>query len=134
MKANFKRSYIKQETGNPVFVHEVTGTTEELAAFAKAQGEFLVKDEATGAILWFSPRYYGKSVKLGISTKSGKVYADTSSIQAANSLINQLGTGPLANAVANKLADKILADAGMGNAPAAAPVTQEASAENIESL
>lgn len=133
MKASFKRSYVKSETGNPVFVHEVTGTTEELAAFSKAQGEFLKKDEATGAILWFSPRYYGKTVKLGISQKSGKVFADTSNIQAANSLINQLGNGPLANAVAGKLADKILADAGMGGAPAT-PVAQEANSAGIENM
>jgi hypothetical protein len=122
MKATFKRSYVKQETGNTVFVYDVTGTKEELEAYKNAQGDKYVEDEETKTPLLFVVNYGGKSMKLGISRKSGKVYVDNSETRAAESLINQFKPGALQNALAGEVARGIMAQAGLFRSTSTAPV------------
>ena len=87
MKAVFLRNYRKANTGNVVFVYKVTGNKEELAKYKTAQGEYYTEDAKDG-ILWFSPQFVGQSVELLITSK-GKVVADMSKFDMAQSLVNQ---------------------------------------------
>lgn len=132
MKAKKVGSY-RNEKGTLVFRHEVSGTPEELAAYKKAQGEFYRESEDERKVpMWFSSRFYGNTVKLGISQKSGQVFADTSEFDAAASLANQF-TGNLGTAIANQLAAKILGNLGGNTVAAEAPV-EAASAEGLDKI
>ena len=73
-----------------VYVYEVRGTKEELAAFVEAKGTWNRMKEGTDTPLYFSSIDYGASVELGISKKikdngQRNVYAvDTLAASARN--------------------------------------------------
>lgn len=76
--------------GNPVivFVYRVTGSKEELAEYERIQneGEHTCKDD--GGYLWFTTRPVGLKGRLCIS-QNDKIYADTTAMDLAGSLIKQ---------------------------------------------
>lgn len=77
--------------GITVFVYEVTGKKEELTKY----GEIMEAEKHTwkdedGTVLWFTVRPIGMSGKLCISTNN-KIYADTTAMDLANSMIEQYG-------------------------------------------
>ena len=80
MKAKFDGSYPSKATGTITFRYKVSGTSEELAQFAKIQDKFHRVDDVTGESLWFTVRYVGKSVNLGITRDGKKIYADVSEL------------------------------------------------------
>lgn len=105
MKAKLVRSY-KSGKGNTVFVYSVSGTSEQLEAFAKAQGDFHRVDEKTGENLWFTTRCIGNSGTLIITT-NGKVVPDMSAFDQAASLAKQYG-GNLGDQLAKAAAEQLL--------------------------
>ena len=115
MKARKLNSYRSSKSGNIVYRYEVSGTTTELENYKVSQGNNYVESDTTGKPLWFTARYAGESVNL-IITGKGNVIADMSEIEQANSLIAQF-PGPLGDAIAKAIAEKIL-----GSAKAVAPV------------
>jgi hypothetical protein len=90
MKATSIRQYRKRETGKMVFVYQVSGTPEELAAYKTAKGEHYREDKDTKAILMFSNRYTGKSVDL-IKTEKGDYVPDTTEFDQLANLSDQYG-------------------------------------------
>lgn len=79
--------------GNPVnvFKYRLTGTEAELAKYRKAMEDSKIpvtKDDK--GYLWFSPVFVGETGLLKIST-NGKVFADTSLMDVAQSLAEQHG-------------------------------------------
>lgn len=122
MKAKKLRSYRKAGTGNVVFVYAVSGTPEQIAAFEKAQGTNLKKDENTGAPLWFTTRYAGETCDLTITSK-GVVIADMSKFDAAASLSAQYG-GNLGQELAKTAAASLIG--GNNNTNAEEPAKQPA--------
>jgi len=105
MKIKLTRSY-KSKNGNTVFVYAVSGTQEQLEAFAKAQGENHRTDELTGAPLWFTTRCVGQSGNLIITT-NGKVVPDMSAFDQAASLAAQYG-GNFGDQLARMAAEQLL--------------------------
>lgn len=105
MKIKLIRSY-KSNKGNTVFVYGVTGTPEQIEAFAKAQGENHRVDETSGTPLWFTTRCVGQSGTL-IITSNGKVVADMSAFDQAASLASQYG-GNLGEQLARAAAETLL--------------------------
>lgn len=89
MKIKLLGSY-RSKKGNLTFRYAVSGTKEQLEAFAKAQGEFHRVDEATGTPLWFTTNFAGNTGSL-IITQNGKVVADMTEFEKANSLAKQFG-------------------------------------------
>lgn len=74
-----------------VFKYRVTGDPSELSQYDKIQSSKelkTIKDDK--GYLWFSPLYVGETATLSISVND-KIYADTSLIDAAKSLIQQHG-------------------------------------------
>ena len=90
LTGKFVGSYVS-ENGNTVFRYEVSGTPEMLDAFRQAQGEYYREDQKTGKALYFTTRFSGDNVDLGIAEKSGKVYVDMSEFKKAESLVAQFG-------------------------------------------
>lgn len=123
MKIKFSHNYRKAETGNMVYAYAVSGTAEQLEAYAKAQGDNHVVDEETGSPLWFSVRYIGEEGILAIS-RNGKVYPDTSEFDKANSLCEQYKGTALGEQMARVMAEKLLN--GFGSTKAPAPVAKPA--------
>lgn len=128
MKITFLRNYRKAETGNMVYVYGVSGTPEQLEAFKEAQGDNYKVDEETGAVLWFSTRYIGDAGQLSIS-RNGKVFADTSEFDKANSLCEQYKGTALGDQLARVMAEKLLDSLGGGktSAPVAKPASNDIS-------
>lgn len=98
-------SYVNQK-GNTVFRYKVTGSTEELKAYAKAKGEYHRVDEKTGDVLFFTTKYTGDTIPLVI-TSTGNVIADMSEFRKAESLAKQFG-GNLGDALASQSASALL--------------------------
>lgn len=134
MKAKHVRQYRKQETGNLVFVYEVSGTKEEMRAFEDAQGDNLVLDEETGKPLFFTTNYGGPECEIGISS-TGNTYLDTSKLDAAAALVERYG-GNFGDALAAKALNDIFGPSKSVNTPKSAPSVQEESAgeEGIENM
>jgi hypothetical protein len=126
MKIKFLSNYRKVETGNVVYRYAVSGTPEQLAAYAEAQGENHKIDEETGAPLWFSVRYIGETGELGIS-RNGTVFADTSEFDKANSLCEQYKGTALGEQLARVMAEKLLGnmEAGKPSTPATKPANAD---------
>ena len=112
MKIKLVRSYTSPK-GNRVFVYEVNGTPEQLAAYEAAQGDNFRKDTETGKALWFTTRCVGDSGSL-IITANGKVVPDMSAFDQAASLASQYG-GNFGQELARIAAEKLL---GKSSAPA----------------
>jgi len=129
MNAKFKHSY-KKASSNPktlgqvidVNVYTVTGTADELVKYKASQGEAFREDEE-GNNLWFTTKVLPPTVKLGISQKTQKVYADTSEGDRINTLANQY-QGPLGTAIAQIGARQIM-DRIFGTSQPAQPATVE---------
>lgn len=112
MKAQFQSSY-RNKLGTLVFAYIVIGSVVQLAAYKEAKGENYREDE-NGKPLWFTTRFAGNNVELGISTKTGNVYANTSvqdtilglakehslSIKDAKDLYDMMNVGKTASAPA----------------------------------
>ena len=114
MKAKFLGSY-RNGNGNLVFRYEVNGTATEIENYKVSQGDNYRESDTTGKPLYFTSRFVGNDAKLIITSK-GKVVADMSELEQANSLIAQF-PGPLGDAIAKATAEKIL-----GSTKAVAPV------------
>lgn len=110
MKIKYLRQYRKKGTGQLVFVYTVIGNEKQLAAYKEAQGENYIEDEETKAPLFFTTRFAGKNGSLIVSNE-GRVSADMSQFDQANSLIEQF-PGALGNAIAAETA-KLLLGGGM---------------------
>src|ERR1035437_853760 len=132
MKAIWKHSYKKASSNvatpgkiNDISVYVVSGTPAELDAYKKAQGDKFVEDDK-GNPLWFTISVLPLTLTLGIATKSGKVYADTSEQDRIAQLANQY-SGALGLAIAQQGASIIMNKAfGREVAPAVEPVVQRA--------
>jgi hypothetical protein len=108
MNATFARNYVKQSTGNDVFVYSVSFANEtEHETFKTAQTNNYRVDAKTGDVLWFSSRYHGESAAL-IITSNNKVVADTSAFAKAKSLAKQYG-GDFGQELARASAQSLLA-------------------------
>lgn len=114
MKAKYIRSYMKPK--GPVFVYELSGTKEEIAAFEKAQGDNYRTNEKTGAPLLFVTRFGGNSADI-VVTQKGDYILDMSKFRQAASLANQFD-GKLGEAIANQAASMLLGSAFSTSAPA----------------
>ena len=141
MKAIKKDSYRKADTGKMMFRYHVTGTKEELKAYAKAQGVHYREDDGTtnpedkGKPLFFSNAFVGKTVELGISRK-GNVYAKNDELEEMKSAVESVG-GDFAQAFANQAAAHVASSffgrsisAPVSQAPA--PKAPEASVKETE--
>lgn len=133
MKASYLRSYRKQETGNLVFVYKVDGSKEELESYKKAQGEYHTIDKKDG-VLWFSPQFSGPEVSLIITSK-GKVVADMSQFDMAQSLAEQYKGTELGSEIAKQATAMLLGNmnASKASAPIEAPKV-ESKPEDLENL
>lgn len=128
ISAKFIRSY-RSKKGNTTFVYGISGSKEQLAAYAKSQGEFHTVDETTGTPLWFTTRFVGKNANLIITTNN-KCIADMSAFDQADSLAKQYG-GNLGEQLAKTAAQQLLG-ATPTPAPAAsvpAPAPEESAPE-----
>ena len=124
MKIKLMRSY-KSKKGNTVFVYGVAGSPEQLAAYAKAQGENHRTDES-GTPLWFTTRCVGQSGTLIITT-NGKVVPDMSAFDQAASIAAQYG-GNFGEALAKQAAAALLGNTGN---VVSAPAKVESSIDNL---
>lgn len=136
MKAGYLRSYRKSETGNVVFVYGVKGTQKEMEQYKIAQGEYFTEDKVDG-VLWFSPQFVGQTVELLITSK-GKVVADMSKFDMAQSLVNQY-KGALGAEIAKQAVGMLLGSEFSGsnaNTGKDAPVESkpESAPEDLENL
>lgn len=136
MKASFDGSYMKPaKEGSPagtpgtmVFRYKVSGTKAELDAYKKAQGaNYRETDDGKKTPLWFTVNVLPKSVQLGISRNSGKVFADNSELQRLELLGKQYPN--LAPEINKQMSAILFAKAGNATAsvetPAKAGVDQE---------
>ena len=108
MKGKFLRSYVSK-AGNDVFVYAVSGTPEQIAAFKTAQGDN-IREAEDGTPLYFTTRYSGENISLGINQKGG-VFVDNSEFKKANSLVKQYG-GNLGQEMAKAAAAKLIGGGG----------------------
>jgi len=108
MKATFLRNYRKQESGNLVFVYKVTGSKEDMKSYETAQGEYHTVDKKDG-VLYFSPQFVGPEVEL-IVTSKGKVVADMSKFDMAQSLAEQYKGTELGTEIAKQAVAMLLGD------------------------
>jgi len=135
MKGSFKHQYKTVSKSGPnagkgidVYVYTVTGSKEELAKFKAAQGEQFREDEQ-GNPLFFTQKVLPRSIDLGISTKTNRVFPNTSEMDNINNLANQY-KGVLGQEIARLGAAQILNSLGKGTATSA-PVTAEVAANGL---
>lgn len=125
MKATYLRQYIKQETGNTVYVYTVDGTPEELAQFKSVQGSNYIEDRETGSVLWFTTKFAMNKCTLMFNQDGTKVFADMSEIDRLTNIANQTG-GVVGVEIAKQVAAMILGNAtGKALTPQAQPAPQE---------
>lgn len=96
----------RNKKGTLVFRYKVTGSPDAMQAYEDAQGEFHVVDQESGDVLYFTPRFAGKTAVL-IVTDEGRVYVDMSELEQQASLISQFG-GNLGQAMADAFASKLV--------------------------
>jgi hypothetical protein len=92
MRIKFNRSYKKLNKNNQpvtVFVYVVTGTEEQLQHYKETQGDNF-RESDSGDPLWFTTRFAGNQTSL-IITSTGKLIADMSAFDQAESLAKQFG-------------------------------------------
>jgi len=127
MKIKLSRSYKKVGKNggvNTVFVYQVSGTKEQLDAFKSAQGDNFRENEE-GIALWFTTRCAGNSGNL-IVTSAGKIVADMSAFDQADSLAKQYG-GNLGQELARTAAAQLMS----GGSTVSTPVEKK---EDISKL
>jgi hypothetical protein len=96
----------RNKKGTTVFRYSVHGKPEAIEAYEDAQGEYFVQDEKLG-VLYFTPRYAGKTANLVVNDDTGKVYVDDSEMQKQASVVSQYG-GNLGQAMAEAAAKKLM--------------------------
>lgn len=94
------------ETRTVVFRYSVTGTPEEMKAYADAKGKNHRIDDKTNQVLFFSTRYVGDVVDLLILA-NGDVIIDTSELRKAEAVVKSMG-GDLGKAVAEETARRLM--------------------------
>ena len=111
------RSYPSKTDAQPVFVYEVTCSRQGAIAYETAQGENFRRSDETGKPLFFAKRAVPNGSQLEISN-NGSVYANTTNLAAAASMVGTLGgNNPvLQQALANAFADKVMGGMLSGNA------------------
>ena len=118
------RGNYRNKKGTRVFRYAVKGSPDAISAYRDAQGEYFVEDAVSGEILYFTPRFAGKTATL-IVTEEGKVYADMSELEEQASLIEQFG-GNLGQAMADQFAKKLVTGGSASKAtPQVAPKTTD---------
>lgn len=110
LQASFLRSYKttnKHGQKTDMFVYRVTGTATELSEFELAQGEYH-RTDPDGTPVWITPKGYGPQVSLIIAPateeKPARVFADTSAIAMAMSLMQQYKGTAIEQAIAQQIA------------------------------
>jgi|Laugrespbdmm15sd_2_1035082.scaffolds.fasta_scaffold20828_5 hypothetical protein len=94
------------ETSTVVFRYSVTGTPEEMKAYADAKGKNNRVDDKTGQTLFFSTKYVGDNVDLLILA-NGDVIIDTSELRKAEAVVKSMG-GDLGKAIAEETARRFM--------------------------
>lgn len=89
-----------------VFRYSVSGSAEEMEAYAKAKGANNRVDEKTGQTLFFSTKYVGDVVDLLILA-NGDVIIDTSELRKAEAIVASMG-GDLGKALAEETARRLM--------------------------
>lgn len=128
MRITLRRSYTSAK-GNKTFVYAVSGSESQLEEFKIAQGEHHRTDDKSGEHLWFTTRCVGNSGNLIITT-NGKVIADMSAFDQADSLAKQYG-GSLGSELAKIAASTLL---GTSPAPQTTPQANPESKANDEDI
>lgn len=94
------------ETSTVVFRYSVTGTPEEMKAYADAKGKNNRVDDKTGQTLFFSTKYVGDNVDLLILA-NGDVIIDTSELRKREAVVKAMG-GDLGKAIAEETARRFM--------------------------
>lgn len=124
-------SYVKKETGNTVYVFDVTGDDASLKFYKKIKGKNLVLDKETGSPLFFSTRAcLTPTAPLYYKAKDESFGIDTSAAKRIASLCEQY-EGTLGSAIANRFLDQIMG-AAPNQASKAEPEAQDSPAEAEE--
>ena len=129
LNAKFARSYVttnKHGQKTDMFVYRVTGTPAELSQFEAVQGEYY-RTDPDGSPVWITPKGYGMQISLVIAEatedRPARVFADTSAIAMASSLMKLYAGTPIASAIAQQIAGQALAQPAP-MAPAPEPPTE----------
>lgn len=123
--AKGNESYISKN-GNRTYRYLVTGSPEAIAKYKELQGDKLVTDEATGAPMHFSTRFYGNSGTMNFNQAGDKVYVDTSTRDKQLAILKEASDAGI------DVSGALLGMLGNTNASSApAPVAKEASAEGM---
>jgi hypothetical protein len=131
MKATLLRQYpSKKNPGQTNYTYVLDGTLQEIAMYEQSQGDFL-RHHTDGRPLFFTDKFGISLVKF---SSEGKPFADTSAMDNANSLLNQLPEGALKNATAQKIAEALLAQSGFNKPVNASPAPETEKADDSEDL
>lgn len=105
-------SMYTSKNGTPTCRYTVEGTTAELKAYKKVQGDYhrVQKPSEGGKHLWFTTRYVGDVAEL-IITESGNVIANQEEFNKQKMLVEQAG-GNLGQELAKAFAEKMVSSAG----------------------
>ena len=129
LKATYVSMYKK--AGKPVFVYALSGSQELVDQYvsAKTAEGYNPVDEATGRVLFFTTRSYGKtSVSMELTVNNNLVPAENDLVHL-ESQIGTISDPTVKAAVAGLAAAKFMEQFGFG-APAAQAVQEPASAES----
>jgi len=99
-------SVTKEEIKTVVFRYSVSGTPEEMKAYADAKGKNHRVDDKTGQVLFFSTKYVGDVVDLLILA-NGDVIIDTSELRKSEAIVKSMG-GDLGKAIAEETARRLM--------------------------
>ena len=133
LKATFKSMY-RTKSGKQMFVYSVSGSAAELSQFEAAQGQHFVKDEASGAPLYFSNRLlsYDKAKKIDLmitqpsdAYPAGRVAVDeTDKVFERAALLDNETIRQEAKIIARQNLGLSVGEKAEASAPAATPVRQ----------
>lgn len=101
----YKQKFTNKNTGSIRFLYTISGTEAALEAYKAAEGDYYSEDKDTGKPLYYSNRYSGEFIELGI-TEAGKIFVNDEEIAKLASLAEQ--NPLLADAIANRMLDKLL--------------------------
>lgn len=77
---------VETEVSSTVFRYSVTGTEEEMLAYAKAKGKYHRVDDKTKEVLFFTTDYIGDNINLLILSDGG-VIIDKSDLEKAKAIV-----------------------------------------------
>lgn len=98
------RGQYRNKKRNIVFRYAVKGKADAMQAYEDAQGQYYTVDDKTGEVMYFTPRFAGRTATLCV-TDEGRVYVDMSELEQQASLVAQLG-GNLGQAMADEIAKR----------------------------